>query len=555
MKKNFTVNICGSIFNIDEDAFEKLNHYLEAIKKHFRTSEGGDEIISDIESRIGEMLRETLSEEKQVITIDDIDKVVQVMGQPFEFESEEGKPEQDDLHYDEKKRPKRLFRDGENRIIGGVAAGMGAYFNADPLWFRLGFIASIFFVGPLLYIIFWIIMPLARSTSDKLEMRGQKVNISNIKRSINEEISALKDKLEDLKGETRETFQKKNVDQKNIFDQILEFIITIFKYTVKAVVVLLGIALIALGIFIAIGFFVSVLESNSLMHVSPIGISKVSVMMFLKSIFSSNNTMILAVTGIILVIGIPILMLIYAGFRMIFNFNFKSRIVGIPALSLWIAGLLICIVVSIHLTRSFNQRFISKEDFTLQQPAGNTMYISLKDKHGKEEMLEFGHNIMFGKCNVLALNNNFIGIPELKIIKNDTDSFELRIYKSSKGIDHKSAKQTAERIYYNFSQKDSILILDPYFTMPEGELWRSQRIKIMIKVPEGKKVKLNEEATMFFDYNFNNEYIYQSSYNNMELSEDKREVIIEKGAYPMEKTSKFHTISGIHLTSCPINFF
>lgn len=557
MKKNFTVNICGSIFNIDEDAFEKLNHYLEGIKNHFRTTEGGDEIIADIESRIAEMLREKLSEEKQVITIEDVDKVIQLMGQPFEFEGEEDKAEKEELHSKERKGPKRLFRDGDNRIIGGVAAGMGAYFNADPLWFRLGFIASFFFAGPLLYIIFWIITPLARSTSDKLEMRGEKVNISTIKRSINEEINALKDKLEDLKGETRETFQKKTGTQNNVFDQILEFIITIFRYTVKAFVVLLGIALIALGIFIAISFFVSILETDTLVNISPIGISSLSITMFLKSLFASSNALVLAVIGIILLIGIPILMLIYAGLRMIFNFNFKSRVIGIPALALFIAGLLICLVIAIHLGRSFSNRFISKEEHALVQPNNETLYVKIKKDQGTEEFIEYGNNITFGRMDIMSLNNNFVGIPRLRFIKSDSDSFQLTVYKSSRGIDHRMAKSSADEIIYNYSQEDSTLILDPYFRVPEDALWRGQKVKIIIRVPDDKKIKLSEEASMFFDYNFNSEYNYQSSnlrhdLDNIRLNIKGKERLIME---PPAKPGKIRSITGINLCACPLNCF
>jgi phage shock protein PspC (stress-responsive transcriptional regulator) len=557
MKKNFTVNICGSIFNIDEDAFDKLNHYLEGIKEHFKNAEGGDEIVSDIESRISEMLREKLSEEKEVITIEDIEKVIQLMGQPFEFEDDDdnGKKEQDGSGSG--KRPKRLFRDDENRIIGGVAAGMGAYFNTDPLWFRLGFIGSIFFTGPLLYILFWIIMPLARTTADKLEMRGQKVNVSNIKKSINEEINALKSKLDDLKGETKRTAQRTAENHRNTFDQILEFFIVLVKYCVKAIVVLLGIALVALGIFIAISFFVSILETDSFVHISPIGISSLSITMFLKSIFASSNALVLAIIGIVLLIGIPVLMLIYAGIKLIFNIKFKSRFIGIPALALWIAGILICVVISAHLGRSFSQRVISKKEYKLEQPAGNTLYVNLKKDEGTDEFIEYGSEFMFDRWNMVSLKNQFIGIPRLKFVRSDTDSFQLTLYNTSRGTDYHTAKKRSENIIYSFSQEDTTLLLNPYFSVPNGELWRSQKVKIIIKVPEGKRVKLGEDASMFFDYNFNDEYIYQSSYINHDIYEKEREILTienEPGEHDFN-IRKIRSISGIHLTTSCSHFF
>ena len=171
MKKNFTVNISGIIFNIDEDAFEKLNNYLDSIKKHFNNSVGKDEIISDIEARIAEMLKEKTNETKNIVTIDDINKVIEVMGQPFEFDSEDEEPVYKEETYYSRKT-KRLFRDPDNKIIGGVASGIGEYFNVDPLWFRLGFFITLFIGGTgfFAYMILWIVVPEARTTAEKLEM-------------------------------------------------------------------------------------------------------------------------------------------------------------------------------------------------------------------------------------------------------------------------------------------------------------------------------------------------------------------------------------------------
>ena len=242
---------------------------------------------------------------------------------------------------------------------------------------------------------------------------------------------------------------------------------------------------------------------------------------------------------------------------MIFNFNFKSKIIGIPALALWIAGLLICLVIAIHLGRSFSNRVISKEEHTLLQPENETLYVKLKKGQGTEEFIEYGNNIMFGRWNMVSLKNNFVGIPRLKFINSDSDSFQLSVYKSSRGIDFRTAKTRADAIIYKHNQKDSTLILDPYFRVPEDALWRGQKVKIIIKVPEGKKIKLGEEASMFFDYNFNSEYIYQSSYlrheaeNNVNNVERKDRLIKAVPAKPR----KIRSITGINLFACPVSCF
>ena len=130
MKKTFTINISGIIFHIDEDAFEKLNNYLETIKSYFANSEGRDEIIADIESRIAEMLQSKINEQKQVITIDDINEVIGIMGEPEQIG---GDGTQEKKQREEQRHSKRFFRDPDNKVLGGVCGGIGAYFNIDPL--------------------------------------------------------------------------------------------------------------------------------------------------------------------------------------------------------------------------------------------------------------------------------------------------------------------------------------------------------------------------------------------------------------------------------------
>ncbi|MCB0807486.1 MAG: PspC domain-containing protein, partial [Bacteroidales bacterium] len=140
MKKTLTVNLGGIVFHIDEDAYQILNDYLRSIRKHFSKTEGKDEIVSDIESRIAEMLKDRIGDERQVITIDDIEEVIRVIGLPEEFG--EAFSESDSSHSStgSSKTSKRLYRDPESSVLGGVCGGLGAYFHTDPVWFRIAFV-------------------------------------------------------------------------------------------------------------------------------------------------------------------------------------------------------------------------------------------------------------------------------------------------------------------------------------------------------------------------------------------------------------------------------
>ena len=117
MKKTFSINISGIIFNIDDDAYDKLGDYLNSIKKHFINVEGNAEIFTDIESRIAEILQSKLSEDKQVIIIDDINEVISVMGQPYEFGEEEKEEDREEETFNDTRGVKRLYRDIDNRVL------------------------------------------------------------------------------------------------------------------------------------------------------------------------------------------------------------------------------------------------------------------------------------------------------------------------------------------------------------------------------------------------------------------------------------------------------
>ncbi len=201
MKKTTTVNINGIVFHIDEDAYQRLDAYLEKLKQHFKKEEGCDEIMSGIESRLSEVFREKKKGSDRVVSMEDVRDAITQLGEPSEISGEE---EQDNPGPSFSSRtepaPKRLFRDPDNKYIGGVCGGLGAYFQIDPTWMRVIFLLTIFAYsfGLILYIILWIVIPKARTTADRLAMRGEKINLSNIEKSIREDLRDIKQNLEDL---------------------------------------------------------------------------------------------------------------------------------------------------------------------------------------------------------------------------------------------------------------------------------------------------------------------------------------------------------------------
>jgi phage shock protein PspC (stress-responsive transcriptional regulator) len=203
MKTTITINLGGIVFHIDDDAYEMLHTYLIAIEKQFTSDEERLEVMSDIEARLSELFTETLNEKRDVIMKDDVSKVIEIMGEPEEFSDEEAKSESSKSSKESKKRSmynrnsKKMYRDPDNRILGGVCSGLSAYFNVDPIVFRIIFILIALGMGSglIIYIILWIVIPEASTTAQKLEMRGEPITIENIKKAVREEFENVKSKM------------------------------------------------------------------------------------------------------------------------------------------------------------------------------------------------------------------------------------------------------------------------------------------------------------------------------------------------------------------------
>ncbi|MFP4025920.1 MAG: PspC domain-containing protein [Thiohalospira sp.] len=189
MKTTITVNLGGLVFHIDDDAYEMLNVYLLAIEKQFSSEEERKDIMTDIETRLAELFSEQLEGKRDVIMKDDVSRVIEILGEPEDFCEEAPNKEKYKKKSYTYQANKRLYRDPDNRVLGGVCGGLGAYFNIDPIVFRIIFILIFFGMGSglIIYIILWIVIPEALTTAQKLEMRGEPVTIENIKKAVRDE--------------------------------------------------------------------------------------------------------------------------------------------------------------------------------------------------------------------------------------------------------------------------------------------------------------------------------------------------------------------------------
>lgn len=206
MKKTFNINVAGFPFIIDDDAYTLLNDYLDTIEHAFASQEDARELVSDIESRVAELLLEKTSGGSPIITAQDVEEVIKRVGQPEEIIEEDEtityNPETGDTTTSEKtketitpppyippipKAPKKLYRDPQNAMLGGVCSGFANYFNCDVTPIRLLTvlltILSVATVG-IAYLIFWIVVPEARTPLERMQMLGEEPTMENIGRTV-----------------------------------------------------------------------------------------------------------------------------------------------------------------------------------------------------------------------------------------------------------------------------------------------------------------------------------------------------------------------------------
>jgi len=191
MKITVSINVGGYSFNIDEDAYAELKMYLRNLELHFAEEESASEILSDIETRMAELFRTKITSYKQVINIEDVRQAISVLGTPEDISDADGPTSREKFA---SPGYHRMYRDPDNRVIGGVCSGMGAYWNIDPVIVRIIFIALAFAggIGVMVYVILYIVLPEAKTTAQKIEMKGEPVNIHNIKEAVKKEFDSVR---------------------------------------------------------------------------------------------------------------------------------------------------------------------------------------------------------------------------------------------------------------------------------------------------------------------------------------------------------------------------
>ena len=488
MNKTVNITLANNSFCIDESGYASLRKYLETIERALEKTLGKENILEDIEARISELFEERKKHQNYVISSQDVKTVIEVLGKPQDFILDD--EEQVEVN-EEGSVNKRLFRDSDDKYIGGVASGVAHYFGIDPTVIRLILVVlAIFSAGTFLflYIIFWIIVPKATTTAEKLRMKGQPVNIATIQKTIKNEFETVSEKIKNVDyNKTTSIVKKKSEDVFSFFKNFFELFFGVIGKII--------------GFFFMVGVFFAFLAATiSFFSLIFIGVWVWEPFEYFYSWFGFSNLESLAfLTSLFLAIVIPLLLVFMLGIRLVFS---KSKpfagTTKLILLIIWVGSILSIAFFGFRSTRFHAVVATSQEENKIPFQENDTILITfnLKKPLGGYQSKATGDEfyLFHDKQNRKWIVSRDI---ELNIKKSVGYTTELLLEKEADGYDYFSAEKTAKEIEYHWEVRKNELLLDSYWKTLKENHFHEQRIIITLWIPEGKVIQFSENAKNF----------------------------------------------------------
>lgn len=580
MKQVININFQGRVVPIEVTAFDILKQYTESLTRYFANEDGKEEIINDIESRIGELFQERLKNGATCITDDDVNAIIRSMGRPEDFETAEtmagtadtGKtsftePQPEAASFNETGSHKRLYRDENDKVFGGVCSGLANYFGIDVVVVRIIFvilgisfgfglitylvlwvavpssatkvigsvrkklyrdsddkiiagvcsgignyfginawIPRVLFLLPFLsfisrwghwgggdfpdflrvgfspgalivYIILWLVIPEAFSTTEKLEMKGEKVDMNSIKNSIKEEMKGVQQRAEKFASEAKNIAQEKSKNfgaevggvARRSGRSLGDIIVLLFKIFAYFILGCIGfafvMALFGLGIF-SIGIF-------------PIK----------DFILTEGWQNAFAWGTLIFFIATPIIGIITWLIRKLAKIKSNRKTMRVSFGALWLIGLFCFIALIVSVGRDFRySNTLNEQDVQLTNPSVNKLEITSISPDKK-----FYRNRWFRLEPFQGMDEDTAMVQNVSIhiVKSPNDSFRVTMLKMANGRYRRYADTLVRTINFNAVQKDSLLIIDKGIGITRENKFRNQRVVLTIYVPVGKQIRVD----------------------------------------------------------------
>ncbi|NPA37204.1 MAG: PspC domain-containing protein [Chlorobi bacterium] len=482
MNKTININLGGFAFQIEEDAYELLDSYLNKIRLNLGDNTETEEIINDIEARIAELFRTEVKPGTEAVTIDSVKEIIRLVGEPDEFV-----PEHENTQNAEDKRnptgtqgyvhnQKSLFRDIERKIFGGVCSGLALYMNTDPVILRILFAVITYFWFPFvfIYLLLWIAMPKPKTPAQWFEMRGGQNYFKS--KSTYENNPAAKPT-----GTPSSIYYGNDIVKGS--GNVLK-IIAGLAFTIISFLGLVSLVIFALFQNSTIG---EMLPHNLFIYELP------------HRLLAGYDMWIISLS-VLLLAGIPLLLFFYLGLKMIFNFRSNGFILGIIALLLWLTGLGLLFYGSLKTVTDFKTRSKVESQTKLLPVMSDTLYI--KSLSGSDEMRYDEYLMNMNKMDLYIDSNGELiieGNPVINLLRGN--KLKITEVKEARGRTIDDAVKNTEGIRYNWEQRDSVLYFDKLFSLDDETMLRDQKIIINIFVPKGMTVKVDDDINYLINDN------------------------------------------------------
>lgn len=532
MKKVININLGGLPYIIDEDAYEFLNRYLDSIRKHFSRLEGCDEILYDIELRMSELFQENLKV-KQIISTADLNAVIEVLGKPEEFGAE-AMEEDYETSFSEKAKSstsysdtfhfsrtgKKLFRDLDQKVVGGVCSGLSNYLGIqDPVWIRLcvGLLAfSVIGIG--FYIFAMIIIPAAKTSADKLAMKGEPINIENIARTVENELNDLSESFKKMSF----GFGKKKVDSESTFSStagstsssmsISATMLTPFRWIFSLIgwvwtslyQVLRGVTKVTASTTVIALLLSLVILFISILVVAYFGMDA---LFFFGT--DSVLTNLLGVIVIPLVIMIPTMGAILYLSR--WFYPRKETSYGRWLALGWFASLVVTTALGL---KGYGEYKASYSGNTMTSypvnKSKNLVVDVLGDDYGQDGVIHFGNSLLKDGNKWRVWSNS------IRFEKTDDDKISIQKEVKARGENESDAKQNGISIAELLKVNGNTITMDPYMTYEEGDKYRGEEVKYIISVPKNMVITLKNSRRMG-NVSWGDDFTWENSENGYSI--------------------------------------
>ena len=472
MDKTININLGGTLFRIDEEAYRMLRDYLKSIDLKFRNTPGGSETIEDIESRIAEIFT-SHNGLAGVITKEHVEAMISVLGKPEDFGQSdyEGAPYQ--APYSQRQK---MVRSSDDRIIGGVCGGIGAYLETEPVWFRILFVvfALMFGFGLFVYLALWVALPSASTGNEKKGTYDFKSGSSAF--------------YGDSGNQTYTTASRAG----DAVNEVFRAIGKVFYIIIRIFLIILGVSLVLTGFLFLLTFImVFIFKFPGSFSTDAAGIHLSYLPDFLNYIVSPEMVPWIK-TLIVLTVSIPLLAIIYGGIRLIFWFRARDGFLWLTGFILWVlsAAALSIILFDEGISYAETAKSTSQNYFTA---VPDTIFV-LSDRKLSDLNYDNEISIPDEEYNIYISDESkqLYLKTYLNISPSEDHSARLDVKKRSAGRSKSEAKDKAENLIYNFNITADTLFLDEYCMVPPGRKWSFDEVTLNLYAPEGTVIYMDK---------------------------------------------------------------